>query len=282
MMDGKALAAQVKSEVASEVSRLHDQNIKVGLGTLIVGDDPGSHSYVAGKHRDCAEVGIESIRQELPTNATTGAVLTAINELNTDPAVSGFIVQLPLPAHLDSDAALAAVAPGKDADGLNPFNLGQLLLGAPGPRPCTPCAIVELLGHYRIKLAGARVVIVGRGTTVGRPLAVILSQKGIDATVTVCHSKTRELSSITSQADVLVAALGQALFITADMVKPQACVIDVGLTRTSQGLIGDVAPGVAEVAAYLSPVPGGVGPMTRAMLLKNVVALAVAKTTKGK
>ncbi len=282
MMDGNALAARVKSEVAIEVERLKAVGLTVGLGTLIVGDDPGSHSYVAGKHRDCAEVGINSIRRELPENSSASDVWGAIADLNTDAAVTGFIVQLPLPASIDSDAALAAVLPEKDADGLNPFNLGQLLLGAPGPRPCTPSAIVELLLQYEITLAGARVVIVGRGTTVGRPLSVLLSQKGIDATVTLCHSRTKDLVELTSQADVLIAALGHAEFVKPNMVKPGACVIDVGLTRTDHGLIGDVAPEVKDVAGYLTPVPGGVGPMTRAMLLRNVVWLAGSRFEAAK
>jgi methylenetetrahydrofolate dehydrogenase (NADP+)/methenyltetrahydrofolate cyclohydrolase len=281
MMDGKALAVRVRSEVAAEVARLRALGLSVGLGTLIVGDDPGSHSYVAGKHRDCAEVGISSIRRELPASSSASDVWGAISDLNADAEVTGFIVQLPLPESIDPDAALAAVLPQKDADGLSPFNLGQLMLGAPGPRPCTPSAIVELLLEYQIALAGARVVIVGRGTTVGRPLSVLLSQKGFDATVTLCHSRTKDLAELTSQADVLVAALGHAAFVKPNMVKPGACVIDVGLTRTDRGLIGDVAPEVEGVAGYLTPVPGGVGPMTRAMLLRNVVSLASSKLEVG-
>lgn len=276
-MDGKALAARKKSHIAREVSQLAEVGVTVGLGTLIVGDDPGSHSYVAGKHRDCAEVGIKSIQRQLPSDATEQMLWGAISELNSDTSVSGFIVQLPLPSHLDSDAALAAVSPGKDADGLHPFNLGQMMLGAPGPRPCTPNAILSLLRHYQVDLVGSNVVIVGRGTTVGRPLGVLMSQREVDATVTICHSRTKDLASLTRQADVLVAALGSAGFITPSMVKPQACVIDVGLTRTETGLVGDVAPEVADVAGFLTPVPGGVGPMTRAMLLENVVALADSK-----
>jgi methylenetetrahydrofolate dehydrogenase (NADP+)/methenyltetrahydrofolate cyclohydrolase len=273
-MDGLSLARTTKRELAERVSALAKRGVSVGLGTLLVGDDPGSHSYVAGKHRDCAEVGIASIRRELPAVANSGDIFGAIEELNSMPEVTGFIVQLPLPDHLDDDAALAAVSPLKDADGLNPFNLGQMLLGAPGPRPCTPKAIWKLLSHYQVPLAGANVVIIGRGTTVGRPLAVLLSQVGIDATVTVCHSRTKNLREITSAADVLVVAIGRAGFVTKDMVKPGACVVDVGLTRTPEGLVGDVAADVVEVAGLLTPVPGGVGPMTRAMLLSNVVELA--------
>jgi len=272
-MDGLSLARTTKIALAERVSVLAKRGVHVGLGTVLVGDDPGSHSYVAGKHRDCAEVGISSIRRDLPANIEATDFFSVIEELNTDNQVTGFIVQLPLPAHLDADAALAAVAPKKDADGLNPFNLGQLMLGAPGPRPCTPRAILELLQTYDVPLAGANVVIIGRGTTVGRPLSVLLSQTGIDATVTICHSRTKDLSEIAVKADVLIAAIGRPGFVTKSMVKPGACVVDVGLTRTNEGLLGDVASDVLEVAGKLTPVPGGVGPMTRAMLLSNVIEL---------
>lgn len=276
-MDGLSLARTTKLVLAERVSELAKRGVHVGLGTVLVGDDPGSHSYVAGKHRDCAEVGIASIRRDLPATISSADFFGVLNELNADDRVTGFIVQLPLPAHLDSNEALAAVAPAKDADGLNPFNLGQLMLGAPGPRPCTPRAILELLRKYEIPLEGANVVIIGRGTTVGRPLSVLLSQVGVDATVTICHSRTKNLSEIALTADVLVAAIGRPAFVTKSMVKPGACVIDVGLTRTAEGLVGDVAADVAEVAGAITPVPGGVGPMTRAMLLSNVVELAESR-----
>lgn len=273
-MDGLALARAKKVEIARRVSELAAHRVEVGLGTLIVGDDPGSHSYVAGKHRDCAEVGIRSIRQELPAQATQARLLEAIEQLNEDPSVTGFIVQLPLPEAMNPDEALAMVRPDKDADGLHPFNLGSMLLGAPAPRPCTPKAVVALLAEYQVNTQGARVVIIGRGTTVGRPLSVLLSQSPFDSTVTVCHSRTQGLQQIACEADILIAAVGRPHFVSPEMVKPGACVIDVGLTRTSAGLIGDVAPGVDAVAGFITPVPGGVGPMTRAMLLENVVELA--------
>jgi methylenetetrahydrofolate dehydrogenase (NADP+) / methenyltetrahydrofolate cyclohydrolase len=245
-----------------------------GLGTVIVGDDPGSHAYVRGKHRDCAAVGIASIRRDLPATTSQAELFAAIDELNADPACTGYIVQLPLPKGLDTGAALERMDPAKDADGLHPVNLGRLVLGEPGPLPCTPRGIVELLRHFDVPIAGAGVTIVGRGITVGRALGLLLTRRSENATVTQCHTATRDLAAEVSRADIVVAAAGRPGLITADMVKPGAAVVDVGITRTDAGLTGDVDPAVAEVAGYLAPVPGGVGPMTRAMLLANVVEAA--------
>ncbi|HEX6871839.1 MAG TPA: bifunctional methylenetetrahydrofolate dehydrogenase/methenyltetrahydrofolate cyclohydrolase, partial [Micromonosporaceae bacterium] len=250
-----------------------------GLGTVLVGDDPGSHSYVAGKHRDCADVGIVSIREDLPQTATQAEVEAAVARLNADPACTGFLVQLPLPKGLDQQRVLELVDPAKDADGLHPVNLGRLVLGAPAPLPCTPRGVIELLRRYRVPLAGAEVVVIGRGTTVGRPLGLILTRKSENATVTQCHTGTRDLARHTRAADVVVVAAGVPGLLTIDMVKPGAAVLDVGITRVvgAEGkarLVGDVDPAVAEVAGFFAPVPGGVGLMTRAMLLTNVVELA--------
>ena len=274
ILDGKALAATIKAELTERVAALAERGITPGLGTILVGDDPGSRSYVRGKHRDCAEVGIASIQVELPA-ATSAAELEAkINELNADPACTGYLVQLPLPGSLDDNWALSLVDPDKDADGLHPTNLGRLVLGAPGPLPCTPRGVVELLRRHGIALGGAEVCVIGRGTTVGRPLGLLLTRKSENATVTLCHTGTVDIARHTREADIVVAAAGRPGLVTADMVKPGAVCVDVGITRTEQGLVGDVDVSVHEVASWVAPVPGGVGPMTRAMLLTNVVERA--------
>jgi methylenetetrahydrofolate dehydrogenase (NADP+)/methenyltetrahydrofolate cyclohydrolase len=274
LLDGTAAAAAVKDDLRARVRRLADAGILPGLGTVLVGDDPGSRSYVAGKHRDCAQVGIASIQRELPADASQADVEAVVDELNADPACTGYIVQLPLPRGLDAGVVLERMDPGKDADGLHPTNLGRLVLMEQGPLPCTPRAIVELLRRYEVPLAGAHVVVVGRGVTVGRPLGLLLTRRSENATVTLCHTGTIDLAGHLRQADIVVAAAGVAGLVTADVVKPGAAVLDVGITRTEAGLVGDVDPGVREVAAYVAPMPGGVGPMTRAMLLQNVVEAA--------
>jgi len=271
ILDGKALAASIKSDLALRTSALKKRGVTPGLGTILVGDDPGSHSYVSGKHRDCKEVGINSIRIDLPAGASQADVLAAIKDLNSSPECTGYIVQLPLPKAINTQAILEAIDPDKDADGLHPLNLGRLVAGFAAPLPCTPRAIVELINHYKIPLAGAEVVVIGRGLTVGRPLGLLLSRKQENATVTLTHTGTKELIAHTKRADIVVAAIGQAHFLTAEMIKPGAVVLDVGISRTDVGLIGDVDPSVAGIASFLAPMPGGVGPMTRAMLLMNVV-----------
>jgi methylenetetrahydrofolate dehydrogenase (NADP+)/methenyltetrahydrofolate cyclohydrolase len=271
-LDGRATAAAIKAELKIKVSALAN---KPGLGTILVGDDPGSHSYVGGKHKDCAEVGIHSIRIDLPATATQADVLAAIADLNGARECTGYIVQLPLPRGIDANTILEAIDPSKDADGLHPLNLGKLVIGEPAPLPCTPRGIIELLHRYNVPTKGAEVVIVGRGLTVGRPLGLILSRRGDDATVTTVHTSTRDLAFHTCRADIVIAAAGVPHSITAEMIKPGAAVLDVGITRTDSGLQGDVHPDVREVAGYFSPNPGGVGPMTRAMLLTNVVEAAL-------
>ena len=283
-LDGVATATAVKQELAHRIAALKQRGITPGLGTLLVGADPGSLSYVAGKHRDCAEVGIESIRVDLPAEASSGEIEAAIRALNDDPAVTGFIIQLPLPAGIDENAMLELMDPAKDADGLHPTNLGRLVLGVGGdlhsPLPCTPAGIVEMLRRYHVTIPGKHVVVVGRGLTVGRPLGLLLTRKGLDATVTLTHSRTLDLETEVRRADIVVAAVGVAGLIRPAWVRPGAAVLDVGITRVvdpltgKARLVGDVDPGVAEVAGFLSPVPGGVGPMTRAMLLNNVVGAA--------
>ncbi|MDR0849074.1 MAG: bifunctional methylenetetrahydrofolate dehydrogenase/methenyltetrahydrofolate cyclohydrolase [Propionibacteriaceae bacterium] len=275
-MDGKAVAATIKADLATRVEALQARGVTPGLGTILVGDDPGSKLYVAGKHRDCAEVGLASIRVDLPDTATQAQVEEAIHVLNVDPACTGFIVQLPLPRGLDENKALALIDPNKDADGLHPTNLGKLVLGMPAPLPCTPRGIVELLRRYKVTLDGAHVVVIGRGVTVGRPLGLLLTRRTENATVTLTHTGTRDLAALTRQADIVVAAAGRASMLTADMVKPGAVVVDVGVTRVNDKPAGDVAPDVWEVASLVTPNPGGVGPMTRAMLLANVVDRAEA------
>ena len=277
-MDGKATAAEVKADLRARVARLRERGMHPGLGTVLVGDDPGSQAYVGGKHKDCAEVGIESIRVDLPADTTQAELDGEIERLNADPNVTGYIVQLPLPRHLDANRVLASMDAGKDADGLHPTNLGRLVLGEPGPLPCTPRGIVALLRRYEVPIAGAEVVVLGRGVTVGRPLGLLLTRKSENATVTLCHTGTRDLASHLRSADIIVAAAGVAHLVTADLVRPGAAVLDVGITRTEAGLVGDVAPDVREVAGFLAPMPGGVGPMTRAMLLANVVERAEALT----
>lgn len=283
-LDGVFVASQLKAEIAAKVQELAARGIRPGLGTLLVGDDPGSVSYVAGKHRDCAEVGIESIRIDLPGDASAPEIIAAIAELNSRPEVTGYIVQLPLPAGIDENAMLELIDPDKDADGLHPMNLGRLVLGVGGPitspLPCTPAGIVELLERYDVPIAGKHVVVLGRGLTVGRPLGLLLTRKGLDATVTLTHSRTEGIEDYVRDADIVVAAVGVPGLVKPDWVKPGAAVLDVGITRVVNAetgkakLTGDVDPAVAEVAGWLSPVPGGVGPMTRAMLLKNVVDAA--------
>ena len=283
-LDGVATAKAVKAELAERITALTARGVTPGLGTLLVGSDPGSLSYVAGKHRDCAEVGIESIRVDLPGTATADEVRAAIAGLNANPAVTGYIIQLPLPAGLDENAMLELMDPDKDADGLHPTNLGRLVLGVGGeitsPLPCTPAGIVEMLQRYDVPISGRHVVVVGRGLTVGRPLGLLLTRKGLDATVTLTHSRTVDLESYVRQADILVAAVGVAGLIKPEWLKPGAAVLDVGITRVvnpetgTARLVGDVDPSAVDVAGYLSPVPGGVGPMTRAMLLRNVVDAA--------
>jgi methylenetetrahydrofolate dehydrogenase (NADP+)/methenyltetrahydrofolate cyclohydrolase len=274
ILDGKALAETIKAELRARVSTLAERGVVPGLGTVLVGDDPGSHAYVRGKHRDCAQVGIASIQVELPASTSQKQLASVIAGLNADPACTGYIVQLPLPGHLDDNAAVALVDPDKDADGLHPVNLGKLVLGVPGPLPCTPRGIVKLLRRNGIGLNGAEVCVIGRGTTVGRPLGLMLTRKSENATVTLCHTGTVELSRHTLQADIVVAAAGRPNLVTAEMIKPGAVCVDVGITRTDAGLIGDLDPSVREVASWVAPMPGGIGPMTRAMLLSNVVERA--------
>ena len=271
IMDGKALAEKVKSNLVANLSK---SNKQPGLGTILVGDDPGSLAYVEGKHRDCAQIGIKSIKVNLPATANTGEIIKAVKDLNQNTECTGFIVQLPLPSGVNSEEVLLAMDPDKDADGLHPVNLGKLVLGAKSLVPCTPKAILALLNEYKIKLSGSKVLIIGRGATVGRPLSILLSQKPINATVTLAHSATTNLLELIKEADIVVAALGSAHFIKPEMVKPGAVLIDVGITRGVTGLLGDIDPAVIKVASYFSPMPGGVGPMTRAMLLSNVIELA--------
>jgi methylenetetrahydrofolate dehydrogenase (NADP+) / methenyltetrahydrofolate cyclohydrolase len=272
ILDGKATLAAIKVELIERVAKLAEAGFVPGLGTVLVGDDPASRWYVNAKHKDCAEVGIASIRRDLPANSTQAEVEAVIDELNADPACTGFLVQQP--TGLDENAILARVDPAKDVDGLHPTNLGWLVLGRPAPLPCTPTGIIELLRRYEVPIAGAHVVIVGRGITVGRPLALMLTRRSENATVTVCHTGTRDLAAMVRAGDIVVAAAGSAGLITADMVKPGAAVLDAGVSRVDGKVAGDVAKDVAEVAGYLSPNPGGVGPMTRAMLLSNVVEAA--------
>ena len=295
ILDGRATAATIKAELAVRVAALRARGITPGLGTVLVGDDPGSLAYVAGKHRDCAEVGIASIRVDLPADASQARVEDAVHALNADPACTGYIVQLPLPKGLDPDRVLELMSPATDADGLHPTNLGRLVLNVnrpmASPLPCTPRGIVELLTRYDLDLNGAEVCVLGRGITVGRPLGLLLTRRSVNATVTLCHTGTKDVAEHTRRADVVVAAAGVPGIVTAASVKPGAIVLDVGITRIVDGsgsgdgagdgsgqgrtrLAGDVTPEVREVAAWLAPMPGGVGPMTRAMLLTNVVEAA--------
>jgi methylenetetrahydrofolate dehydrogenase (NADP+) / methenyltetrahydrofolate cyclohydrolase len=272
ILDGRVVAAAVKEEVAATVAGL---GFSPGLATVLVGDDPASHVYVRGKRRDAEAVGIRSIHHELPADLPRGELEALVGELNRDAAVDGILVQLPLPGGLDAEGILERIDPAKDVDGLHPFNLGKLVLGHPGLRPCTPSGVIRILDHYRVPIAGARVVVVGRSFLVGRPLAMMLSEKGVDATVSIAHSRSGDLTPLTTTADILVAAAGAPGLITADQVKPGATVVDVGVNRTEAGLVGDVDfESVLEVAGAITPVPGGVGPMTRAMLLANTILAA--------
>ena len=279
ILDGRAAAAELKAALRERVTALRERGIVPGLGTVLVGDDPGSRSYVAGKHRDCAEVGVRSLQRELPAGANQGELDRVVDELNADPACTGYLVQLPLPGGLDQGRALSRMDPDKDADGLHPTNLGRLVLGEPGPLPCTPRGIVSLLRRHGVQLAGSEVVVVGRGVTVGRPLGLLLTRRTENATVSLCHTGTRDLATHLRRADVVVSAAGVPGLVTAAQVRPGAAVVDVGITRTAGGLVGDVHPDVAEVAGFLAPVPGGVGPMTRAMLITNVVEAAERAVT---
>ncbi|QOV39826.1 bifunctional methylenetetrahydrofolate dehydrogenase/methenyltetrahydrofolate cyclohydrolase [Streptomyces ferrugineus] len=275
LLDGKATAAEIRRDLAERVAKLSATlGRPPGLGTVLVGDDPGSRAYVAGKHRDCAQVGIASIRRDLPADASQQQVEETIDELNADPACTGYIVQLPLPRHLDAGAVLERMDPAKDADGLHPVNLGRLTLGVEAPLPCTPRGIVELLRRHEVPLAGARVCVIGRGVTVGRPIGLLLTRRSENSTVTLCHTGTKGLAWHVREADIVIAAAGSPGLVTKDMLRPGAAVLDVGITRTDQGLVGDIHPDAAEVAGWLAPMPGGVGPMTRAMLLANVVEAA--------
>lgn len=270
-LDGKATRDEIFVDLQKRVAALSAAGRTPGLGTVLVGDDPGSHAYVRGKHSDCAKVGITSIRRDLPADCSTAQLEDTIDELNANDECTGYIVQLPLPGHLDENAALERIDPAKDADGLHPTNLGRLVLGTPAALPCTPRGIVHLLRRYEVPLAGAHVVVIGRGVTVGRPLGLLLTRRSENATVTLCHTGTRDLPALTRQADIIVAAVGVPHMLTADMVRPGAAIVDVGVSRTDAGLVGDVHPDVWEVAGHVSPNPGGVGPLTRAFLLTNVV-----------
>ena len=270
-MDGKVIAERIRKEIAGKVAKI---STPIGLGTILVGSDPGSVAYVDGKHKDCAQVGIKSIKVNLPDSVLTADVVAAVNKLNQDPNCTGFIVQLPLPSGINVQEVLSAIDPKKDADGLTPTNLGNLVLSFNEIIPCTPKAIVALLSEYKIKLSGAKVLIIGRGLTVGRPLSILLSQKAINATITLAHSATSNLSALIKESDVVIAAIGSAHFIKPEMVKPGAVIVDVGITRVDNKLVGDVDPTVAQIASAMAPMPGGVGPLTRAMLLQNVFELA--------
>ena len=274
ILDGKATAQTIKNNLAQRVTALKAKGINPGLGTILVGDDAGSHAYVNGKHKDCAEVGISSIRIDLPKTATQTDVMNAITQLDNDANCTGFIVQLPLPKGLDGNLALEAMNPDKDADGLHPNNLGKLVLGQDGPLPCTPRGIIELLRAYKVEINGANIVIIGRGVTVGRPLGLLLTRKTENATVTLCHTGTKDLTSHLINADIVIAAAGVPHLVKANMIKKGAALVDVGITRTENGLVGDIDPQVKDVAGFFSPMPGGTGPMTRAMLLTNVVERA--------
>ncbi|HEY2793720.1 MAG TPA: bifunctional methylenetetrahydrofolate dehydrogenase/methenyltetrahydrofolate cyclohydrolase [Micromonosporaceae bacterium] len=278
VLNGTATLAEIKRELTERVRELAARGVVPGLGTILVGDDPASRWYVGAKHRDCAEIGVASIRRDLPATATQAEVEAVIDELNADPACTAFLVQQP--TGLDEFALLSRVHPDKDVDGLHPVNLGSLVLGEPAPLPCTPTGVLELLRRYDVPIAGAHAVIIGRGITVGRPLGLLLSRRSENATVTLCHTGTRDLPALTRQADILVSAAGSPNLITPDMVKPGAAVLDVGISRVDGKVAGDVHPNVAEVAGWISPNPGGAGPMTRAMLLRNVVDAAARNATR--
>lgn len=271
LLDGRAAAAAIKESIKARISELATPPT---LGTILVGDDPASISYINGKHRDCAEVGIKSVRIELPANADESQIKSAVAELNNDRGCTGFLVQLPLPKGVSVESIMSSIDPAKDVDGLHPLNLGRLVLDQDGIKPCTPLAIIELLQRNNIDLSGRNIAVIGRGTTVGRPLSMMLSSKKINATVTTLHSKSKNLSAITKQSEIIVSAIGVPNFLTPEMISPGAIVVDVGLTRTENGLVGDVAKGVSDIASWITPVPGGVGPVTRAMLLRNLLELA--------
>ena len=277
VLDGKATRDEIFVDLKQRVAKLAEAGRTPGLGTVLVGDDPGSQAYVRGKHADCAKVGINSIRRDLPADITQAQLDETIDELNANPDCTGYIVQLPLPKHLDENAALERIDPAKDADGLHPTNLGRLVLGKEAPLPCTPRGIVHLLRRFDVPIAGAHVVVIGRGVTVGRPMGLLLTRRSENATVTLCHTGTRDLPALTRQADIIIAAVGVPHMVTADMVKPGAAVVDVGVSRVDGKLTGDVAPDVWDVAGHVSPNPGGVGPLTRAFLLSNVVELEESK-----
>ena len=281
-LDGKLTRDEILADLTERVAALTARGRTPGLGTVLVGDDPGSHAYVRGKHSDCAKVGITSIRRDLPADISQAELNDTIDELNANPDCTGYIVQLPLPRHLDENAALERIDPAKDADGLHPTNLGRLVLNEPAPLPCTPRGIVHLLRRYEVPINGAHVVVIGRGVTVGRPLGLLLTRRTENATVTLCHTGTRDLPSLTRQADIIVAAVGVPHMLTADMVKPGAAVVDVGVSRVDGKLTGDVAPGVWDVAGHVSPNPGGVGPLTRAFLLTNVIERAEAQPAEAR
>lgn len=274
ILDGKATALTIKKELKEQVTQLKASGKIPGLATVLVGDDPGSQAYVAGKHRDCADIGIHSIRVDLPANASETEILRAVNDLNDSKECTGYIVQLPLPRGINTQKILEAIDPAKDADGLHPLNLGRLVMNEKAPLPCTPAGIVELLNRYSVRINGAEIVVIGRGLTVGRPLSLLLTRKSENATVTLVHTGTRDIASHTQRADIVIAAVGQAHFLKLEMIKTGAAILDVGITRVDQKLVGDVDPKVVEKAGWFAPMPGGVGPMTRAMLLKNVVELA--------
>ncbi|MCV7203600.1 bifunctional methylenetetrahydrofolate dehydrogenase/methenyltetrahydrofolate cyclohydrolase [Mycolicibacterium peregrinum] len=277
VLDGKATRDEIFVDLKQRVAKLTEAGRTPGLGTVLVGDDPGSQAYVRGKHADCAKVGINSIRRDLPADITQAQLDEVIDELNANPECTGYIVQLPLPKHLDENAALERIDPAKDADGLHPTNLGRLVLGKEAPLPCTPRGIVHLLRRFDVPIAGAHVVVIGRGVTVGRPMGLLLTRRSENATVTLCHTGTRDLPALTRQADIIIAAVGVPHMVTADMVKPGAAVVDVGVSRVEGKLTGDVAPDVWDVAGHVSPNPGGVGPLTRAFLLTNVVEAEESK-----
>ena len=275
ILDGKAVAASIKAELTERVAVLRERGVVPGLGTILVGDDPGSQWYVGAKHKDCAEIGIESIRIDLPATATQAEVEAAVDQLNADPACGLYIVQLPLPRGIDENAIIGRIDPAKDADGLHPTNLGWLVLGKEAPLPCTPRGIIELLRRHGVEIAGQHAVVVGRGITVGRPMGLLLTRRSENATVTLCHTGTHDLAAEVARADIVIAAAGVPGIITADMVKPGAALLDVGVSRDENGkIVGDLHPSVMDVAGWVAPNPGGVGPMTRAMLLANVVDAA--------
>lgn len=273
-LDGNLYRDEIFADLATRVAALREKGIVPGLATVLVGDDPASHAYVNMKHRDCEQIGVNSIRRDLPADVTQEELHAVIDELNADPACTGYIVQLPLPKHLDENAVLERIDPAKDADGLHPVNLGKLVLGETAPLPCTPNGAISLLRRFGVELNGAEVVVIGRGVTVGRPIGLMLTRKSENATVTLCHTGTKDLAAHTRNADVIVAAAGVAHMLTADMVKPGAAVLDVGVSRKDGKLLGDVAPDVWDVAGWVSPNPGGVGPLTRAFLVRNVVERA--------